>query len=132
MKSLQRSGQHEYRLWKRKLLHLTRELLNFKCNLNVLLFLVVVSMLICVVFKLLNLPIVDDFISSGTDKIDWHDWSLIDDENARTGIGEHGKAAYLRFYPPSSKLINDTHGYNGYLSDKIALNRSLPDLRPKE
>lgn len=65
-------------------------------------------------------------------RIDWHDWELIAEENARSGLGEHGAPAYLSFYPPYSKDINDTFGYNGYLSDKIALNRSLKDLRPNE
>lgn len=48
----------------------------------------------------------------------------------RTGLGEHGVAAYLNSYPPESTDIDDTVGYNGHLSDKIALNRSLRDLRP--
>lgn len=65
-------------------------------------------------------------------KIDWHDWKSIEEEQHRTGIGEHGAGEFLWYYPPSTQAINDTHGYNGYLSDKIALNRSLKDLRPKE
>lgn len=64
------------------------------------------------------------------DRIDWNDWELIKQDELRAGLGEHGIAAYLSFYPPESKDINDTVGYNGYLSDKIALNRSLKDLRP--
>lgn len=63
-------------------------------------------------------------------RIDWHDWNLIEAEKLRTGIGEHGEPAHLSFYPPDSKDINETVGYNGYLSDKIALDRSLKDLRP--
>lgn len=65
-------------------------------------------------------------------KIDWHDWKLIDEEDRRTGLGEHGEPAYLPSYPDMTKQINDTHGFNGYLSDKIALNRSIKDLRPVE
>lgn len=65
-----------------------------------------------------------------TEKIDWHDWKLIEADKHRIGLCEHGHGAFLPWYPPSSKLINDTHGYNGYLSDKIALDRSLSDLRP--
>lgn len=64
------------------------------------------------------------------ERIDWHDWKLIEEDSLRSGLGEHGVPAYLPFYPPYSKEINDTVGYNGYLSDKIALNRSLKDLRP--
>lgn len=65
-------------------------------------------------------------------KIDWHDWSLIDEDERRYGLGELGEPAYLPFYPNSTKEINDTHGFNGYLGDQIALNRSLKDLRPAE
>ncbi|XP_031624900.1 N-acetylgalactosaminyltransferase 6-like [Contarinia nasturtii] len=64
------------------------------------------------------------------ERIDWHDWTLIEEEKARNGLGEHGDPAYLSSYPSYSQDINDTFGYNGYLSDKIALNRSLKDLRP--
>lgn len=65
-----------------------------------------------------------------TDRIDWHDRELMKQDERRTGLGEHGVAAYLDVYPPESKTINETTGYNGHLSDKIALNRSLTDLRP--
>lgn len=66
------------------------------------------------------------------ERIDWHDWELIREDALRTGLGEHGSAAYLDSYPPYTKEINETIGYNGYLSDKISLNRSLMDLRPPE
>lgn len=69
---------------------------------------------------------------SETDRFDWHDWDQIDDDALRAGIGEHGVPTYLQSYPPSSKELNDTHGLNGYLSDQIALNRALMDLRPKQ
>lgn len=65
-------------------------------------------------------------------KIDWHDWDLIGQDESRDRIGEHGEAASLYVYPRSSKLINDTHGYNGFLSDQIAMNRAIKDLRPTE
>lgn len=67
-----------------------------------------------------------------SDLVDWHDWDVIEHEALRHGIGEHGKKAYLNNYPPISDLINKTLGYNGYLSDKIALNRALKDLRPRK
>lgn len=66
------------------------------------------------------------------ERIDWHDWDLIEAEKSISGLGEHGEPAYLDYYPPYSKEINETIGYNGYLSDKIALNRTLKDLRPPE
>lgn len=65
-------------------------------------------------------------------KIDWHDWNTIQKDEMRRGLGEHGEPAHLLSYPIESKEINDTFGYNGYLSEKISLNRSLNDLRPKE
>lgn len=69
-------------------------------------------------------------IEIDTEKIDWHDWELINKEKTQTGLGEHGEAAHLDHYPAYTQDINATVGYNGYLSDKIALNRSLKDLRP--
>lgn len=78
------------------------------------------------------LGVLYDFIHelNEVEKIDWHDWTLIEEENARHGLGQHGEPAYLSSYPAYTKDVNDTVGYNGYLSDKIALNRSLKDLRP--
>lgn len=69
-------------------------------------------------------------LATEVQKIDWHDWELIEQDKYRSGLGEQGEPAYLSFYPSYSKDINDTVGYNGYLSDKMALNRSLKDLRP--
>lgn len=69
-------------------------------------------------------------VADGAGKIDWHDWQLMNDEKAHRAIGELGDDSFLSSYPPSSKELNDTHGYNAYLSDHIALNRSLKDLRP--
>lgn len=66
------------------------------------------------------------------EKIDWHDWRSIEADKKRVGLGEQGKAAHLPSYPDHSKDIIDTYGYNGYLSDQIALDRSLADLRPPE
>lgn len=66
-----------------------------------------------------------------SDDIDWHDWTLIEEEKLRDAIGEFGEPANLAYYPCESELINATHGFNGYLSDQIALNRALKDLRPK-
>lgn len=66
-------------------------------------------------------------------KIDWHDYKFIDAEKSRTGIGEHGAPAFL---PPGlddeRKRIFDQNGFNGLLSDRIALNRSVKDIRHKE
>lgn len=66
-------------------------------------------------------------------KIDWHDYKFIEAEKSRTGIGEHGVPAFL---PPGlddeRKRLFDQNGFNALLSDKIALNRSVKDIRHKE
>ncbi|CAO1332625.1 unnamed protein product [Diamesa hyperborea] len=63
-------------------------------------------------------------------KIDWHDYAMIKIELARQGTGEHGKAENL---DPSEKSLEDDlfkrNGFNALLSDKISLNRSVPDIR---
>lgn len=65
--------------------------------------------------------------------IDWHDYRHIAEESRRTGIGEHGVAAHL---PPEDeherKLLFSKNGFNGLLSDRISLNRSVADIRHKE
>lgn len=66
------------------------------------------------------------------DRIDWHDWDLIEQDELRSGFGDQGVAAHLPEYPKSSKYMNESFGYNGYLSERIALDRALPDLRPKQ
>lgn len=63
-------------------------------------------------------------------KIDWHDYKLIAEEEKRVGIGEHGKKEKL---DESLKEEQDDlfhqNGFNALLSDKISLNRSVPDIR---
>lgn len=65
-------------------------------------------------------------------KIDWHDNKYIAFESRRRGIGEHGEAAHL---PPEDesqrKVLFNQNGFNGLLSDKISLNRSVKDIRHK-
>lgn len=121
------------RKYKRKLSVFKRQLWRYNSDFYIYL---VIFIFLFTIFAVSN---VGFFIASikrlfhGSDgKIDWHDWKLIDEDDRRTGIGEHGEPAYLSWYPDITKQINDTHGFNGYLSDKIALNRSLKDLRPVE
>lgn len=63
-------------------------------------------------------------------KIDWHDYETIKKEESRTGIGEHGKSETL---DPKENELKDKlyrqNGFNALLSDKISLNRSVPDIR---
>lgn len=64
-------------------------------------------------------------------KIDWHDYSFIEEETKRVGPGEHGKA--VNEIDESEQELNqrlfDENGYNGLISDKISVNRSVADLR---
>ncbi|XP_015113732.1 N-acetylgalactosaminyltransferase 6 isoform X2 [Diachasma alloeum] len=68
--------------------------------------------------------------ASRSAKLDWHNLKLINEESKRTGMGEQGRPATL---PPSSSPLRDklyqTNGFNAALSDLIALNRSIPDIR---
>ncbi|XP_067138577.1 putative polypeptide N-acetylgalactosaminyltransferase 10 isoform X2 [Centruroides vittatus] len=63
-------------------------------------------------------------------KKDWHDYKQIAEDKLRTGAGEQGTAFYL---PPGSEQEKDklykVNGFNAMVSDYIALNRSLPDIR---
>lgn len=96
---------------------------------DLILFVILVSVLTGILYDLLKKWQTGHF---SDEKIDWHDWNLINKDNTRRGLGEQGEKAYLTYYPAHTKDINDSVGYNGYLSDKIALDRSLKDLRPPQ
>ncbi|XP_047989942.1 N-acetylgalactosaminyltransferase 6-like [Leguminivora glycinivorella] len=70
------------------------------------------------------------FVPKSMKKIDWHNYIQIVQDEKRTGIGEHGLAASL---PSSEASLEESlyavNGFNGALSDKIPLNRSLRDIR---
>ncbi|KAM4678492.1 polypeptide N-acetylgalactosaminyltransferase 10 [Discoglossus pictus] len=61
-------------------------------------------------------------------KKDWHDVDLIKKENERTGNGEHGKPFPMSEADQVDQAYRE-NGFNIYVSDKISLNRSLPDIR---
>jgi polypeptide N-acetylgalactosaminyltransferase len=66
-------------------------------------------------------------------KIDWHDYQQINEEKKRTGLGEGGKPGAVSAREKVLELdISLQNGFNGLLSDKISVNRSLPDLRHEE
>jgi polypeptide N-acetylgalactosaminyltransferase len=64
-------------------------------------------------------------------KIDWHDYKFIEYEKNRVGPGEFGNA--VNEVSPDEEDLNqrlfDENGYNGLISDKISVNRSIRDLR---
>lgn len=66
-------------------------------------------------------------------EIDWHDYAFMEYESSRIGLGEHGVAAEV---PENDKdkaeSISLKYGYNALLSDRISLNRSVPDIRHQE
>lgn len=122
-----------FRYYKKRFLQLKRKLSKYRYGCNLLLFFAIVVIVTLLVLKSAIFGVkTKTIIHKESHKIDWHNWKQIKEEALRVGIGEQGEGSFLRSYPPSTKQINDTHGYNGYLSDKIALNRSLKDLRPKE
>ncbi|TDG44917.1 hypothetical protein AWZ03_008648 [Drosophila navojoa] len=61
---------------------------------------------------------------------DWHDYKAMEADKARVGLGEHGQPASV---DPSEKELEQQeyrrNGFNGYLSDRISVNRSVPDVR---
>lgn len=64
---------------------------------------------------------------------DWHDYNFIDYETKRVGPGEQGQA--VRLTDPEIKLdqkLEFEEGFHVVVSDKISVNRSLPDPRPAE
>ncbi|XP_050362585.1 N-acetylgalactosaminyltransferase 6-like [Nymphalis io] len=70
------------------------------------------------------------FVPTSIKKIDWHNYQQIDYERKRVGIGEHGLPAHLPQKDSAiEKELYSVNGFNGALSDKIPLNRSLPDIR---
>lgn len=63
-------------------------------------------------------------------KIDWHNYKQIAEDEARVGPGEQGAALILS--AEEEKLKDDLYkvnGFNAYVSDKISLQRSLKDIR---
>jgi len=64
--------------------------------------------------------------------IDWHNWTHIKIESERVGPGEQGKAVQIS--PGEEKQNNElfhSNGFSGFASDKISLDRSIPDIRNK-
>lgn len=62
---------------------------------------------------------------------DWHDWKFINYEKNREGPGENGKS--FKLTDPEeielNKKLFKTEGLYVVVSDKISVNRSVPDTR---
>ncbi|GCB69690.1 polypeptide N-acetylgalactosaminyltransferase 10-like [Scyliorhinus torazame] len=68
------------------------------------------------------------FIEDGLKKKDWHDHEAIRAAAERTGLGEQGKPVPLSDEDQADQAYRE-NGFNIYASNKISLNRSLPDIR---
>ncbi|XP_014430953.1 polypeptide N-acetylgalactosaminyltransferase-like 6 isoform X1 [Pelodiscus sinensis] len=66
--------------------------------------------------------------TDGLKRKDWHNYESIQKDALRTGKGEHGKP-----YPLTEEDRDDSayreNGFNIFVSNNIALERSLPDIR---
>lgn len=66
-------------------------------------------------------------------RIDWHDEERQRAEEARTGMGEGGRAETLPVELNDEKdRMYRKNGFNALLSDKISVNRSVPDIRHRK
>ncbi|KAM9333779.1 polypeptide N-acetylgalactosaminyltransferase 10-like [Pholidichthys leucotaenia] len=64
----------------------------------------------------------------GVQRKDWHDYETIKRDLARSGNGEQGKAFPLTDADRVDQAYRE-NGFNIYVSDRISLNRSIPDIR---
>lgn len=68
--------------------------------------------------------------SRSTRKVDWLDHKLVARESQQKGPGENGAAHYLSPKDDNAKdALYKTNGFNALVSDYIALNRSVKDIR---
>lgn len=70
-------------------------------------------------------------VAQNYERKDWHDQRFIEYELTREGPGEQGRAFYLT--DPVDIELNgrlfEQEGLSAVVSDKISVNRSVPDLR---
>ncbi|XP_018556184.1 LOW QUALITY PROTEIN: polypeptide N-acetylgalactosaminyltransferase 10-like [Lates calcarifer] len=64
----------------------------------------------------------------GVRRTDWHDYEAMRRDAARFGNGEQGKPFPLTETDQVDQAYRE-NGFNIYVSDRISLNRSLPDIR---
>lgn len=64
---------------------------------------------------------------------DWHDYKTIEVESQRRGPGEQGNPVFVtKDEEELSRKIFEMNKHNGFVSDKIAMDRSIPDTRSVE
>lgn len=68
------------------------------------------------------------------ERCDWHNYDFMNYEAGREGNGEQGKGHFLTNSSEIAldKELEKEEGLHVLVSDKISINRSLPDTRPKE
>ncbi|XP_034093078.1 polypeptide N-acetylgalactosaminyltransferase 10-like [Gymnodraco acuticeps] len=67
-------------------------------------------------------------IRDGVQRIDWHNYEAIKIDLSRSGNGEQGRAFPLTDADRVDQAYRE-NGFNIYVSDRISLNRSVPDIR---
>ena len=66
-------------------------------------------------------------------RVDWHNYTLIKLDSERVGNGEHGRPHKLeKKYEKLERTLYNANGFSGLVSDYIALDRAVPDIRHKE
>ncbi|XP_034033763.1 polypeptide N-acetylgalactosaminyltransferase 10-like [Thalassophryne amazonica] len=65
---------------------------------------------------------------NGVQRKDWHDYEAIRRDAARSGNGEQGKPFPLSDADRVDQAYRE-NGFNIFVSDRISLNRSVPDIR---
>ncbi len=85
------------------------------------------------VFKPADLPEYEEPKPGDDGLVDYHNYSLMKADSKRRGPGEQGAPVYLRGAElDHSKRVFTENGFCQVVSDKIALDRSIPDLRHKQ
>lgn len=63
-------------------------------------------------------------------RVDWNDYKLLKDEESRKGFGEHGSKTFTEGRQSSDEIqMIEENGHNAIVSNRISLDRSVPDFR---
>lgn len=64
------------------------------------------------------------------EKVDWTDYKYLEREKVRQGLGEFGQPVELNSNEVElSKNVVEDYSYNVVVSDRISLDRAVPDTR---